>query len=132
LAALRAPARHDEESVGALVSRVGTDVQRIVRGEIRLVQVRVNAALDVAKAAGGGLALALVCGLAGVGALVAGIVLAVALVLPVWAAALVVGGAFLVVGVAVTLVEVRGVRHGMREALRPSEALPPETGRHGD
>lgn len=121
MAALGAPARHDEESVGALVTRVGTDVQRIVRAETRLVQARVNAIAGVFRAASAGLAVALVCALAGLGALVAGIVLVVGLVLPLWAAALVVAGGFLVVAMVVTLVEIRVVRNGMREALASAD-----------
>jgi hypothetical protein len=120
--ALRAPAPSEQESVGALVSRLGSDVTRIVRAEIHLVQLRLAAALRVVKAGGSGLAVAAVMALGGIGALVAGLVLLLALVLPTWAAALAVGGGLLLVGAVLGLIEVRVVAGGVGEALGPLDA----------
>jgi uncharacterized membrane protein YqjE len=130
--ALRAPLPSDQESVGALIQRVGTDVSRIVRAEIRLVQVRIAEAGRVVKATGLGLAAAVVLALAGLGAVTAGVVLLVASVMPPWIAAFVVGGGFLVVAAVLLLIEVRLLTRGVGEALSPVESLTPhEGGRHG-
>lgn len=53
MAVLRAPTPADQP-VGALVSRVGTDVARLIRAEIALVQLRVTAALRAVREAGVG------------------------------------------------------------------------------
>ena len=126
--ALRVPAPNEQESVGALVLRLRDDVTRIVRAETHLLQLRLSAALRVAKAGGPGLAVAGVMALGGVGAIIAGLILLVALVLPAWAAALAVGGGFLLVGAILALVEVRVVTGGMNEALAPVDG---EELRHG-
>lgn len=117
----------DQESLGELVQRLRADVTRILETELRLFRVRVQAALDVLRAAGIGLIAAAVLALGGVGAIVAGGVLLLALVLPVWIAAFAIGGGLLVVAGVLTAVEVRVVRHGVNEAMAPVEAGPPET-----
>ena len=119
--AMRAPVPSEQESFGALVQRVGTDVGRIVRAEIALVQLRATGALQVVKAAGGGLVAAAVLGLAGFGAVTTGAVLIVATVLPVWVAAFAVGGGLLVIAGIVAAVELRVLNRGVGEALSPVE-----------
>jgi membrane protein len=121
LAALRATAPSEQESVGALVARLGGDVGRVVRAELALVQVRTEAALGALKAAGGGLAFGLALALVGFGAVTAGGVLVVAVWLPLWLAAFVVGGAILLVALAITWLEIRSLGHGVRRALAPAE-----------
>jgi len=119
--AMRAPVPSEHESVGALVQRLGTDVGRIVRAEIALVQLRATSALEVVKAAGGGLVAAAVLGLAGFGAVTAGAVLIVATVLPAWVAAFAVGGGLLVIAGIVGGVELRVLNRGVGEALSAAE-----------
>ena len=135
MSALRAPvppAPSDQESVGALVQRLGTDVTRIVRAEIAAFQVRLTAALRVFKAAGGGLLGAVLIGLAGFGTVVAGIVLLVATLIPAWIAALAVGGAFLVIAGVLIAIELRVLTQGVSEALSPVNGHAPEReSRHG-
>ena len=123
MAALRAPAPTEQESVGQLVGRLGGDVGRIVRAEIALVQLRFTAAFAAVRQAGGGLAVGVVLGLAGLGAVVAGLVLLLALWLPAWAAALVVGGALLLVALLLALTGVRVLTTGVHEALAPTDDL---------
>ena len=132
MSALRAPVPSEQESVGALVQRLGADVTHIVRAEIAALQLRLAAALRVFKAAGGGLVAALLIGLAGFGAVVAGIVLAVALVIPTWIAAFAVGGGLLIVAAILVAIEIRVLTHGVNEALTPVDgtALERES-RHG-
>jgi uncharacterized membrane protein YqjE len=117
VAALRAPLPSEQESVGALVQRLGADVTRIVRAEIALFQVRLTAATQVFKAAGGGLLAAAAIGLAGFGMVMAGIVLAVAMFIPAWVAAFAVGGTFLVIAAALVAIELRVLTRGVNEAL---------------
>ena len=120
--ALPRPRASEQESLGELVQRLRDDVTRILETELRLFQVRVQAALDVVRAAGIGLVAAAVLALAGVGAIVAGGVLVLALVLPVWIAAFAVGGGLLLVAGVLAVVEVRVVRHGVNEAMAPVDA----------
>jgi putative superfamily III holin-X len=117
----RAPLPGDQETVGVLVQRLGTDVGRIVRAEIGLVQLRATSALPVVKAAGSGLVAAAVLGIAGFGALTAGVVLIVATVLPAWLAALAVGGGLLVIAAVLVGIEVHVLNRGVGEALSPIE-----------
>ncbi|MEU5694987.1 phage holin family protein [Actinosynnema sp. NPDC020468] len=95
----RVAAEH-EPSTAELVGRLSEQVSRLARDEIRLALAEVK---DKGKHVGVGAGLlggAGVLAWFGVGALVAGAVLALALVLPAWAAALVVAGVvFLVAGV---------------------------------
>jgi putative superfamily III holin-X len=121
MAALRAPAPSEQESVGALVQRLSTDVSRIVRAEIALVRVRAEAALRVFKAAGGGLAAAAVLLLIGLGVVMAGAVLLLATVLPAWLAAFAIGGGLLVIAAVLVAIELRVLTHGMNEALASVE-----------
>jgi uncharacterized membrane protein YqjE len=119
VAALRAPAPSEEESVGALVQRLGADVTRIVRAELALFQVRLTAALRVFKAAGGGLVAAASLGLAGFGMVMAGIVLVVAMFVPAWVAAFAVGVTFLGIAAVLVAIERRVLTRGVNEALSP-------------
>jgi hypothetical protein len=130
--ALRAPIPSEQESVGALVSRLSGDVTRIVRAEVRLLQLRASALADALKAAGGLIAVGVVLALAGLGALVAGLVLVVAIWLPAWAAALVVGGGVLVLAVVMLLVQVRVLSRGVAEALVPTGEVAAEEGGRGE
>lgn len=111
----------DDEPIGALVSRVTDDVRRIVRAEVGLVQLRVEAGARAARASAGGFAAALVLALGGVGALVAALVLGIATVVPLapWLAALVIGIALLVLGVGAGIVAVAILRRGLATALEP-------------
>jgi hypothetical protein len=119
--AVRVQEPPDQASVGTLVQRVGADVRRIVRAEIALVELRAKAALDVFKSAGGGLAAAVVLGIAGFGVLIAAVVMILATVLPAWLAAFAVGGTLVVVAAVVVAVELRVLTHGVHEALAPVE-----------
>ena len=124
MAVLRAP-EPSEESVGALVVRLRTDVERIVRAEAALVQLRLTSALQVIKAAGMGLLAALLLGAGGFGALVAGGVLVLAASIPAWIAAFAVGGGLLVIAAVVAAVELRVLGRGVGESLTvPEEPLP--------
>jgi len=124
LAVLRAP-EPSEETVGALVVRLRTDVERIMRAEIALFQLRLTAALAVIKAAGIGLVAALLLGAGGFGAVVAGGVLLLAAIIPAWIAAFAVGGGLLVVAAVVGAVEVRVLSRGLDESLSgPDGPLP--------
>jgi Putative Actinobacterial Holin-X, holin superfamily III len=130
--ALRAPLPNEQESVGALIQRVGTDVSRIVRAEIRLMQLRATEAGRVVKEAGTGLGAAVLLGLAGFGALTAGIVLLVGALMPVWLAAFAVGGGFILIAAVILLIEVKSVTRGVAEVLTPVETLAPrEEGPYG-
>jgi len=121
MAALGAPAPTDQESVGGLVSRLGTDLTRIVRAELALSQVRLAAALDVLKVSGGWLGLGVLIALAGVGVLTVGLVALLARQLPLWLAALVVGGFLALVAAALIVVQGRKLTDGVREALTFTE-----------
>jgi hypothetical protein len=130
--ALRAPLPSEQESVGTLIQRLGMDVSRIVRAEIRLMQLRVTEAGRVGKDAGVGLGAGILLALAGCGALTAGFVLLLATLIPVWLAALAVGGGFILIAAVVLLIEVRVVTRGVTEVLAPVETLAPrEEGLHG-
>ena len=116
MAALRAP-EPGEESVGALVVRLRTDIERIVRAEAALIQLRLTTALQVVKAAGIGLLAALLLAAGGFGALVAGGVLLLAVSIPAWIAAFAIGGGLLVVAAVVAAVELRVLGRGIGESL---------------
>jgi hypothetical protein len=124
VAALRAPLPNEDESVGALVQRLRTDVTRIVRAELALFQIRLTAAFRVFKAAGGGLVAAAAIGLAGFGMVMAGIVLVVAMFVPPWVAAFAVGGGFLVIAAVLVAIELRVLTRGVNEALSPVDGAP--------
>jgi len=125
----RAPLPSEQESVGALVQRLGSDVGRIVRAEVALVQLRITAALRALKAAGVGLVAGAVLGLGGFGALTAGVVLVVATVLPAWLAAFAVGGGFVVIAAILIGLEVHVLNRGVGEALSPVDG--PDEVAHG-
>jgi hypothetical protein len=111
---------------------VGTDVTRIIRAEIALVQVRIGGALRVVKATGTGLVAAAVLGFTGFGVVIAGVVMIVATVVPLWLAAFAVGGGLLLVAGVVLTVEVRQLTRGVSEALSPVDSpAPGEESRHG-
>ena len=86
-----------DASIGELMSKLSTQVSRLVRDEMRLAQKEFQ---ESAKRAGLGAGLLSVAGLLaffGAASLIAAAIAAVALALPVWAAALIVGAALLVV-----------------------------------
>lgn len=86
----------DDQTLGALVHQLTTQVPELIRSEIRLAQAEVA---QKGKAAGLGIGMFSVAGLLGFFALatfVAAAVLALALVLDAWLAALVVAGVLLV------------------------------------
>jgi len=103
--------------VGALVVRLRTDIERIVRAEAALIQLRLTTALQVVKAAGIGLLAALLLAAGGFGALVAGGVLLLAVSIPAWIAAFAIGGGLLVVATVVAAVELRVLGRGIGESL---------------
>jgi hypothetical protein len=117
------PATHppDDERLSVLVSRLGDDVRRIVRAEVALVQVRVDAGVGAARAAAGGLVAAVVLALSAVGAVVSGAILLLATLVPLatWIAALIVGGVLLLLGALAGVVAVRILKRGLRVALEP-------------
>jgi hypothetical protein len=126
------PAPTDHESVGALFQRLGADVERIVRLEVALVQLRLTAAVDVLRAAGSGIIAASVLGLTGFGVIMAGVVIVLATVIPAWLAAFTVGGTLVVVAAVVAAVEIRVLSHGVGEALSPADGhASPREGRRG-
>ncbi len=127
----RARIPSEQDSLGDLVQRLRTDVTRIVETELRLIRVRVEAGLDAVRAAGLGLVFAAALGLAGIGAIVAGLVLVLGTVLPVWIAAFAVGSGFVVLAGILVAVEVRVMRHGVNEALASIDDRPGRT-RHGE
>lgn len=122
MSALRAPAPTDQESVGALVQRLGTDVTRIVRAEIALIQLRVSGALQAVRAAGVGLVAGVVLGLGGFGALTAGVVLVVATLMPAWLAAFAVGAGLVLAAAVILTLDVRFLNREVTEALAPIDA----------
>jgi hypothetical protein len=122
VSALRAPAPTDQESVGALVQRLGTDVTRIVRAEIALIQLRVSGALQAVRAAGVGLVAGVVLGLGGFGALTAGVVLVVATLMPAWLAAFAVGAGLVLAAAVILTLDVRFLNREVTEALAPIDA----------
>jgi len=129
VAALRAPEPSDE-SVGALVVRMRTDVERIVRAETALIQLRLTAALRVVRAAGLGLLAAVLLGAGGFGALVAGGVLLLAAFVPPWIAAFALGGGLLIIAAAIAAVEARVLGRGIGESLTaPADPSPGEFAR---
>jgi hypothetical protein len=120
VAAYRVPAPAEpvqEEPLGALVGRLGSDVGRIVRAELGLVQVRATAAGQAVQAAAIWLGVAVVLALAGLGALTAAAVAGLAVVVPTWLAALIVGGTFVLLGVGLLAVRVRRLAGEVREAV---------------
>jgi hypothetical protein len=121
VAALRAQAPpsapSEQESVGALVTRLGIDVGRIVRAELALFQVRVAAALDNARYAALAVAAGAVFGLVGIGIVMLGLVYLLGSVLPLWAAAFAVGGTLLVVAAILIKVERRALTQGVTAAF---------------
>ncbi len=119
--ALRATAPHETESVAALVARVRSDIEEIVRAEVRLVRLRVDTAIAAAKAAGAGLACAVVLALGALGALIAAFIILLATVMPAWGAAFVVAGALFFIAALVAAIEVRVLSRGVERALSPPE-----------
>ena len=121
MAALRAQAPasvpSEQESVGVLVTRLGTDLTRIVRAEIGLFQVRVSSGLHAAKGAGIGLAAGVVLGVVGLTLVMLGVVFLLARLMPLWGAAFAVGGGLIVVSAIVAAMMVRTLRHGVTAAL---------------
>ena len=124
--ALRAPAPSEDESIPALVQRVGIDVRRIIRTEVRLIQLRARAALDVVRAAGIGIVAAIVLGMAGLGIVLAGAVMILGTVIPMWLAAFAIGGGLLLLSGVLALIEVRVLTHGVNEALAPVDDVAQE------
>jgi len=122
------PTSVEEEPLGALVGRLGTDVRRIVQAEMRLLQIRTLAGIDAVRSTGFGLAVGLVLALGGVGAVVAGLILLMAFWIPAWMAALVVGGALVAVGGVIAGAELRVLRGRLGEAVAPIELEVPRGG----
>ncbi len=109
-----------DRSVGDLVERLSLNVQELVRAEVALARAELVASARRLSLASGLGALALVCGLAAVGALVATAILALATAIPAWLAALVVA-LVLAVGAAIALA------FGLRIGRRSLPPVPSET-----
>jgi hypothetical protein len=110
-----------DQPVGALVSRLGTDVARIVRAEIALLQLRLTFVLRALRDAGVALVASALLGITGIGALGAGLVLVVAQWMPAWMSAFAVGGTLVLVALILAVVQTRALGHDVREALGPVE-----------
>ncbi len=109
------PAAADDRPAGELVKQLSEQVSRLVRDELRLAQLEMTrkgkrASVGIGMAGGGGLV-----ALYGLGALIAGAVLALSLVLTAWLAALIAGAALLLIAGALALL-------GRRQLQR---AIPP-------
>lgn len=85
-----APPDPSEASLGQLVSQVSQQIPELIRSEIRLAQAEISEKGKKAGLGAGMFGTAGVLGLAGLGALVATLILVLDLFLPAWAAALVV------------------------------------------
>lgn len=85
-----------ESATGELVSRLSSDVSRLVRDELRLAQLEVTGKAKKAGLGAGMFGAAGLLGLYGVGALIATAILALALTMDAWLAALIVGVVLLV------------------------------------
>ena len=120
MAVARAPEPADLP-VGALVSRLGTDLTRILRAEIALVQLRLTVVVRALRDAGTVLVASALLGVTGVAALGASLILLIAHWVPAWVSALVVGGMLLAVALLLAGSQVRAVGHDVREALEPVE-----------
>ena len=107
----RPPQRADLERLTTpqLVARLAQDAQTVIKAEIDLGKSELRVGVAGALAALRRLAVGVVLGLLGAGALVAGCVLALAQALPAWAAALVIG-ALLAVASAIALLAGRSRR----------------------
>ena len=105
--------------IGELVGRLSDDTVRLVRDEIRLARAEMT---QKAKAAGIGAAMfggAGICGLYGLGVLVAAAVIGLSLVMPLWAATLIVATILFAVAGLAALV-------GKKELGRAGPPLPTE------
>jgi len=120
LPALRIQTPTDQESVTALVSRLGDDLARILRAEAALFRLHFYAGLEAVRARGGFLATGVVLGLGGVGALVAGLVTLLAHWLPAWGAAFLVGGGLLLVAMLLGTIEIPKLSREVGNALAPA------------
>lgn len=122
MAVMRAP-QPAEQPVGALVSRLGTDLTRIVRAEIALVQLRLTGVLRALRDTGATLVASALLAVTGVGALGAGLILLVAQWIPAWTSAFAVGGALVLIAVLLGGIQVRGLERDVGEALGPVEGM---------
>ncbi|MGJ9372920.1 phage holin family protein [Nesterenkonia sp. CF4.4] len=84
------PARPSEPSVPELLSRLSEQTSRLVRDELRLVQVELTATAKQGGISAGFLGAGGILAWFGSGALIATAILGLAVVLPAWAAALIV------------------------------------------
>lgn len=112
-----APRPSEQDSFGTLVTRLANDLTRLVRAETALVQVRITALARAVQTSGVRLAASAVVGLAGVGGLVAGLILVLATRMPTWLAAFVVGGGLLALAAVLVVVEGRALADGVNDAL---------------
>lgn len=108
-------AKPEDQTTGELMSRLSQDVSRLVRDELRLVQVEVSGKAKKAGMGAGMFGAAGLLALYGLGALIATAIIALALALPDWLAALI---------VAVVLLAAAGVTALVGKA-RLAEAAPP-------
>jgi hypothetical protein len=118
--------------VGALVTRLTTDVTRILRAELALIQVRLTAIGRAVRVSGVRLAVGAALGLIGVGALTAGLVLLLATRMPPWSAAFAVGAVLLLVAGVLTTLEIRTVSTVAHEALMSADEVADSGGSHGE
>lgn len=110
----------DDRSLGALLGAAARDGRELLATELALTRRHAQRALARIVAGVVMLVVALVLGLAALGALVAGAILGLDEVLPTWAAALVVGGALLLATGVVAAIGVSSLRKAGMDRVRAS------------
>ena len=114
----------EQDSLGTLITRLGSDLARLLRAEAGLFGMRLVAAVDVLKTLTVGMIAGIILSMTGFAFTMGAVVLALARWLEPWAAALIVGGVLLVVGVALALTS---VRVGARDVTAALTTDPMET-----
>jgi hypothetical protein len=114
----------EQDSLGALISRLGSDIARLLRAEAGLLGMRLVAAVDVMKTLTVGMLVGIVLSMTGFAFTMGAVVLALARWLPPWTAALIVGGVLLTLGVAIAAA---AVRTGARDVAAALTTDPIET-----
>jgi membrane protein len=116
----------EQDSLGTLISRLGTDIARLLRAEAGLLGMRLVAAVDVIQTLTVGMLAGIILSMTGFAFTMGAIVLVLARWLPPWAAALIVGGVLLALGVALATTAVRGGARDVTAALttNPIETHP--------
>lgn len=116
----------EQDSLGALITRLGVDLARIVRAETGLLGMRLVSAVDVLKTVTVSMVAGIVFATTGFGLTMLAIVFVLARWLPPWAAALLVGGVLLGLGIGLAATAVRTGARDVSAALttNPIETQP--------